>query len=226
MTKTEKTAKKNLVTGGRSGWRCLLVVMASLSVSAGVRAAPITLNFNYTVVQGTCTVNVQNSNGVISSVIPLPDIAMPTPLTNWKGYGVTNFSVQLSGCSGVSETGKAPSLTLTGNHGNIAGNADDKSFLFRDNVTGEDAAGFGFVIYNRANGVQSNGWEMADVNGPTTNTSAKYLNLVGVTGSALNGDKNVPLSAAVTCGSSCTDTSVTKLAGKLSATITFNFLYH
>ena len=223
MTKTVKTAKKNLAAG-RGGWLCLLVVMAGLSVSAGVRANAITLEFKYTVVQGTCDVNVVDEAGAAQlSAIDMGSISVPALNKAWVYFNNTKFNVQLSNCAGIADSSKTPALTVTGTHdaSGVTSSAGDKSYVFRD--SGGSARGFGFALHKNATGLDAD--TVGDIN---SGYGTRYFPIPSHgKGSALNGGVFlVPISVSVTCGSLCKDAASVKLAGTLDATVTFNFLYY
>ncbi|ELV2842058.1 type 1 fimbrial protein [Enterobacter cloacae] len=212
-----------------SFWRACLALVCLVIYSGGARAVDvINLTMNYTVVQGTCTVSV-GSDGV-NGTLNFSNVSYDWKVSDsWPQINLKPFSVKLSNCSGASSANTQPGLTITGTTDTVTGNSINHSFMFVDN-TSSTAKGFGFVIFNNQNSPVTQD-AVADI-GSTQHDSRKYINIPGFgKGSAVNVDTTIPLSAAVTCGETCHNSSKTgpnpnMQAGSLTGNVTFNFLYH
>lgn len=219
-----------LAAGRRRGVSALLMA-GLLSAVGGAQANSIPLTFKYTVLQGTCQVDVQNDAGANASTISLGNVSIPATPNAWAGYtdtpGVSakNFQVLLSNCSGGADASTTPALTVAGGHA-VGITTTDNEFVFLD--SGGTAKGFGFVIYNAAGGKNGSN-EVPDAVTASTNPK-RFISLpapYNTAGSFLNNvTVSVPLSVAVSCGPVANCTSGGLKAGTLSANVTFNFVYH
>lgn len=212
---------------GRSFWCAGLVLMCLAVFSGKGRAADsINLTLNYTVVQGTCTVSV-GSDGV-NGTLDFGNISYNWKSNDsWPQISLTPFHVRLSLCSGSAQQGTQPGLTITGETDTATNNTVNHNFMFVNNVT-STAKGFGFVIFNKQ-GTPTTHDAVADINSSEAQ-GRKYINIPGFgAGTAVTSDLDIILSAAVTCGSTCSSGSSINpnmRAGTLTGAVTFNFLYH
>lgn len=206
----------------------LLLATGSFFATGRVQAATDSqqLTFKYTVVQGTCEIDVGNGGIVKLNDITPPPKPKPYDKSSGftdKGVGTSEpFDVKLTKCSGTAggASGPTPGLKVKGNHAFTGGTptSNDKQIIFRD--AGSTSEGMGFAIYTDQSALFGGGGNyVTDSNGGTRDV----IPIPGVTaGTALNGDKTFPLYTNVTVGTSIG----TMKAGTLIATITFIFDYY
>lgn len=217
--------KKTLITERGCGLGLMVLLAIGIVFAAGhVQAADsVTLNFKYTVVQGTCDIAVNNNTNSIT----VPDMVFPGNMQpDYHGYtsqGLDtgfSFDVKLTGCKGGAGS-KKPGIRITGNHVLSDQNPSnmDMGVLFRDKDS--TATGVGFVIYSKQTPPLKNNY-VSDVNGPWITNIDKIDKDNLANGAPLNSDKTITLSTNVSRGN---QTSEVK-AGLLKATIIFIFDYY
>ncbi|HEY3983373.1 fimbrial protein [Cedecea sp.] len=165
-------------------------------------ATSASTEFKATVVGGTCDISAPATVSINKgAVIPSEDIiAGNSP--------VEKFNIKLSGCKGY---GLTPSISLEGNVVDISGT---KLFLTNTSTT----KGYGILLTFDG-----------DANFKANNNLASNMKLTATNkiwsttmASTLNGD--IPLKAAVSCGSCSTDADIQ--GGELQTNVTFNFVYN
>lgn len=206
---------------------CRVIIFSGFALLSPLPAGAadsINLTLNYTVMQGTCSVNVQTDSG---SSLKFGDVVAVKKTSNWQpmalsgGATYKTFNVQLTNCSGSAVATTTPGLTLSGPTLSNDG-TNNKQYLFV-NQGASTAKGLGFVIYNSDK--PSPGTN--EVSGDPSASQYYYIPVPGYgKGTALSGTVVVPLSAAVTCGKTCTNSSYPMTAGTLNGSVTFSFLYH
>jgi len=210
----------------------LLLATGSFFATGRVQAATDSqqLTFKYTVVQGTCEIDVGNGGVVkLNDIVPPPSPKVYIGSSGFtdKGEGTSEpFDVKLTKCSGADSGtgGPTPGLRIKGTHDFPAGvtpTKTDLSVLFRDSTSTSE--GLGFVIYTDAQATfQGGGSYVSDVNGTDSHKVIPIPDIASGSGVALNGDKTFQLYTNVSTGAS---TGKMK-AGTLIATITFIFDYY
>lgn len=187
-------------------------------------ADSVNLTLNYTVIQGTCTVDVQTDSGNtldFGDVVAEKKSSAWSPMTLSGGGAYKPFTVRLTACSGSVDASTTPALTVTGETLSSDG-TNNKDYLFV-NSSASTAKGLGFVIYNSATPDPGHN----EVSRVSANNQYSYIPIPGYgKGTALNGSVSVPLAAAVTCGKTCTTTPSPMRAGTLTGAVTFSFVYH
>lgn len=212
---------------GRLFWQASLALMCLGIYSGGARAVDsINLTMNYTVLQGTCTVSV-GSDGV-NGQLNFGDVSYIWRANDdFPQIKLMPFSVQLSNCSGSASASTQPALTITGETDSVTGPTNNRDFLFVDNASSM-AKGFGFLIFNKQSNPQVSD-AVADINSAEPD-SFKYIPIPGKgLGTVVTTNTNILLSAAVSCGETCTTSGKPNpimQAGILTGHVTFNFLYH
>lgn len=193
-------------------------------VSTAYGADSVNLTLNYTVIQGTCTVDVQTDSG---NTLDFGDVVAEKKNSEWApmtlsgGATYKPFTVQLTACSGSVDASTTPALTIDGETLSNDG-TNNKSYLFV-NSSASTAKGLGFVIYS--SGTPNPGKN--EVSTVSTNYTDSYIPIPNYgKGTALNGSVSVPLAAAVSCGKTCKTSSSSMRAGTLTGAVTFSFIYH
>lgn len=188
-------------------------------------ADSVNLTLNYTVIQGTCTVDVQTASG---NTLNFGNVNYAWKSTDdWPQINLQPFSVKLSQCSGSPSASTQPVLTISGATDSLSKNDTNKAFMFVDETTSQ-AKGFGFVIFNTSDSPKTSN-AVADINSSKGDTRG-YIAIPGKgKNTAITSDTVVSLSAAVTCGSTCSDNgkiNPAMRAGPLTGAVTFSFVYH
>ncbi|STB73304.1 fimbrial protein [Citrobacter koseri] len=215
---------------GCHGWLAVLSGCAVwlLCLALPARAADgdsVLLTLNYTVIQGTCVVDVVAGSG---NTLDFGDVAAKVKTTAWAPMSLSSgvsmtFSVGLSSCNGAPNANMTPALTMDGATLTEDG-TDNSSYLFV-NSGQSTAQGLGVVVYNSGTPKPGSN-EVAAFNSAAPD-NRKYISIPGYgKGTAPNGNVNVPLSAAVTCGATCVTKPQDMRAGTLKGSVTFNFVYH
>lgn len=213
------------------GILCSLIALLNacvLPLSQAHAADSVTLTLNYTVSQGTCSVSVGSTTAATGGTLDFHDVQYAWKSTDsWNQISLTPFYVKLSQCNGSASSSTQPMLTITGATDTVTGNSVNHSYMFVDNAN-STSKGFGFVIFNTpTNPVTNNA--VADINSSESD-ARKYIAIPGKgKGTAITSDTVVALSAAVTCGGTCSkgaNANPILRAGSINGAVTFNFLYH
>lgn len=181
----------------------LLPVMMSMTAANGaVAATSASTEFKATIVGGACDITVPTTVSVNKgAVIPSEDIiAGNSP--------AEPFNLRLAGCKGY---GLTPEITLEGDVDNTSGMP-----LFLTNTSSTKGYGILLTFAGNSNFKASTNLaadlKLAAANKTRSTTMA----------SVLNGD--IPLNAAVSCGSCAADADIQ--GGELKANVTFKFAYN
>ncbi|AYA08390.1 hypothetical protein D3Z09_18305 [Rahnella aquatilis] len=206
--------KGGLVTGG---------VLLCAVLSAGVSAAgsdTVSLTFTYTVMEGTCQVDVPastiNFGGAAGTEKTRDAIGQ-----NWFFIGVRQYDIKLSQCAGSGMTGSnIPSIIVEG-FLPATGSTNQRTYLMMPTTVETPSTGLGMVISQM---------KQTLVNGSTGNLSkiqgGKMYIDVGAANTFPAASTPVPLQIALACGDA-SDCTVDKLnPGTESMTLTFSFGYH
>lgn len=191
--------------------RTLLAVLIAGGIPLPCLAGNAT-DFTATVTAGgTCTMQVTSPSIQLGSGTGFAPVAAISK--SWVGLSKTDFTLQLRSCSGLADPNKTPVITTTGN--TLAGGGGNRLFS-----TGSNTTGFGVVVYNVPATQATDG----DTSKIVTKGGAIAIPGFGK-GTVVNANTDVPLSAAVACGteSDCAPNKVTP--GDIAATVTFTFLY-
>ncbi|KAB8313331.1 hypothetical protein EH228_04170 [Erwinia endophytica] len=213
------------------GILCSLIVLLSTCVLpfSQVHAADsVTLTLNYTVIQGTCSVSVGSNQDATDGQLNFYDVQYAWKSTDsWNQISLKPFYVKLSQCWGSPSSATQPMLTITGATDTATEDSVNSSFMFVDNAK-SSSTGFGFVIFNTATNPVTNN-AVPDINSSESD-ARKYIAIPGKgKGTAVTSDTVVTLSAAVTCGSTCSqggNVNPNLRTGSINGAVTFNFLYH
>ncbi|MGV3346221.1 fimbrial protein [Enterobacteriaceae bacterium LUAb1] len=117
-----------------------LIIGLMVVLTEKVNAADFqTINFNIEIPAFTCTVTPADMtySGAVNGVDAIG--------SNWKTLAPQDLTVRLTGCAGVAQSGKAPTLTIEPASGTTVSN----HYVFRD-VAQSTAKGFGVAIFNKA----------------------------------------------------------------------------
>ena len=197
----------SLIQGG-------ILILAACAVTA-LRPAQagnsVNLTFRYTVVQGTCTLNVP-------ATLPMGTIDNPESAVgkNWVFLNPKTLDVTLSDCQGDPLGSTRPAIKLTAPVA-TSGSADRQKYL-ATSATG--SSGFGVVIAKKG---------LAPVTGSVSNLTPltsgdAYIDLGALNTTAQNG--TTTLNVALACGAAA-DCAVNNLsAGTDKVSIRFEFAYH
>ncbi|EKN5095467.1 fimbrial protein [Yersinia enterocolitica] len=203
-------------------WSTVGLQLSQTAHSAAANS--VDLKFNYTVLQGSCDVGVGGDPSGQNGALDFGEISTRNFSTSsWQSIGdVMNFYVSLANCSGAGNPSTRPRLTITG--ATLQTSPSNKIWVFVD--TASTAVGMGFGIYKNDT-TTSSADMIADARAGRTEKET-YIDIPGYTknGSYIRQSVPVivPLQAFVTCGDTCTPTSLR--AGTLTSSITFNFVYH
>lgn len=180
----------------------LLPVISLTAANCAVAATSASTEFTATIVGGTCDITVPATVSINKgAVLPSEDIiAGNSP--------VESFDLKLAGCKGY---GLTPEITLEGDVDNASGMP-----LFLTNTS--STKGYGILLAFDGNS-----------NFKASTNLAADLKLAAASktwsttmASVLNG--NIPLKAAVSCGSCAADADIQ--GGELKANVTFKFAYN
>lgn len=194
-------------------WSVSVLILPIMSTSYSTLANSIELTFRYSVLQGTCTLDVP-------STLPFGSVETATSAIgkNWFFLNTKKLNVILKDCSGRGASGTRPAIKLINPSMATSGSAARKSSLF---TSSSNKSGFGVVL---SDGTLSNGSAANLVKVETGSTDAFIY--LGAENTAYTGS-GIILNAAIACGdaSDCAGGNL-KPANNETVSLQFAFVYH
>ena len=205
---------KNMKSGGGrfAGAVMLIMLLTSMLIySTSVTANALDLTFKYTVVQGTCELNVDPS-------VKFGNASKASEIIgqNWRFINETTFNITLTNCSGVASPSTQPAIKLFNYQMATNGSSERKTKIF---TSSDNNTGLGVVLSENAFTDGNNGNLITTVAG----TDA-FINIGNKNTIAQNSQKKI--NAALACGSASDCSAANLSSGNASVNIQFAFVYH
>lgn len=212
-----KNTTKNRWPDG-PGRVCRVALVSAALMLSGItlqaRANSLNLDFTYTVVQGTCMIDVSPNpvsfltfNSALSTLIG----------SAWTVVDPQQLTVTLSGCTGAADPATRPAIELKGTLANETwASLDRKNSVFSD---ANNTTGLG-VVFAKATGTAP----LSSTNRLTYNAAGMFIDTDSVNTVASNG--TYAIMAGLACGTAADCAAGHLQVAKGSATVTFSFTYH
>lgn len=212
----------------RGFWLAVAGVLFCAQAEAAVPGQPgQKVPFGWEVIAGTCTVT-----SSLGSPVSFTDIKYPAlsngQYPNWAQWATEKTLTLALGCEGLGASGKRPVVVITGTSmiPKDKGTYDkpEDQTLFSDSGAGTTSQGFGFYFKKQAMAAGNYTGHNEAANGEQLYIPKSSSTYYGA-GETLPATASIPLKIGVSCGYSvwCKPENLT--AGKVTATITFDFKY-
>lgn len=193
-----------------------ILLCGVLSGSASAANDTLNLTFTYTVVEGTCTVDVP-------ATVDFQKVAEKGETRDaldaaWFFIGSREYDINLTNCAGSGTTGSnIPSIIVSG-FSAATGSANQKKFLMMPTTVANPSTGLGVVIGKTL--TAGNTSTLSEIQG-----GKMYID-VGAANAIPAPTETIPLQIALACGEKSDCTSVKLNPGTESMTLVFSFGYH
>lgn len=197
---------------------CRVALVSAALMLSGItlqaRANTLNLDFTYTVVQGTCMIQVSPS----TVSFPTFNTELSTLIGNaWTVVGQQKLTVTLSSCSGAADPTTRPAIELKGELANEAwASQERKDSVFSDTT---NTTGLG-VVFAKATGSAA----VSSTNRLTYNADGMFID-TGTKGEKA-AENDYVIMAGLACGTAADCAASNLKVAKGSATVTFSFTYH
>lgn len=173
-------------------------------------ASSLNLTFKYTVMQGTCTLDVPAN-------LPMSDVTDTGKAVgkNWIYLNKKSLTVTLSNCDGIASPTTRPAIKLVTPPVATTGSADRKTKIF---TSSSNKTGLG-VVLSDGTLMDGNAGNLVTLSGLDA-----FVNLGGLNTVATNQTKQ--LNVALACGTAADCSGANLVAGAGDVSIQFAFVYH
>lgn len=215
-----KYTTKNRWSDG-PGRVCRVALVSAVLMLSGItlqtRANSLNLDFTYTVVQGTCMIDVSPPSVTFTKLSSLLSTLIAQ---NWVVVDPQTLTVTLSGCTGAADPLTRPAIELTGTRANEASASQArKDSVFSDSG---NTTGLG-VVFAKDTGTTA----VSNTNRLTPDASGRmFINTGAVNSTPGTGTSSYTIMAGLACGIAADCAASNLKVAKGSANVTFSFTYH